>query len=97
MIRHFIYLILYKSIGKNKLYLLIEIDRDKAALASGLIENGAESALMLRAAAGNQRKDFHQNMIKYTKSISHQYGVVFLRQFELCFCNFLLLRKIKQS
>lgn len=38
--------------------MLIEIDRDKAALASGLIENGAESALMLRAAAGNQRKDF---------------------------------------
>ena len=76
---------------------MIEIDRDKAALASGLIENGAESALMLRAAAGNQRKDFHQNMINYTKSISHHYGVVFLRPFELCFCNFLLLRKIKQS
>lgn len=62
MIHRFIYLILYKLIGKISLSLLIEIDRDKAALASGLIENGAESALMLRAAAGNQRKDFQKNI-----------------------------------
>ena len=71
---------------------MIEIDRDKAALASGLIENGAESALMLRAAAGNQRKDFQKKyMNKYTEPISlNQYSVVFVRQLELCVCNFVI-------